>query len=79
VNFADKITAPVLIIQGKEDKRVPQDQAKRMIAALEKAGRKPESLFIPKLGHTYGNEKQRTEIFKAVAAFLEKNLGPGVP
>ncbi len=78
VNFADKITAPVLIIQGKEDPRVPQDQAKRMVAALDKVGRKPESLFIPKLGHSLGNEKQRTEIFKAVAAFLEKNLGPGV-
>jgi dipeptidyl aminopeptidase/acylaminoacyl peptidase len=79
VNFADKITAPVLIIQGKEDQRVPPDQARRMIAALEKAGRKPQSLFIAKLGHTYGNEKQRAEIFKAVADFLEKNLGPGVP
>jgi len=79
VNFADKITAPVLIIQGKEDQRVPQDQAKRMVAALTKAGRKPESLFIAKLGHTFGDEKQRTEIYKAVTAFLEKNLGPGVP
>jgi dipeptidyl aminopeptidase/acylaminoacyl peptidase len=78
VNFADKITAPVLIIQGKEDQRVPQDQAKRMVAALTKAGRKPESLFIAKLGHTFGDEKQRTEIYKAVTAFLEKNLGPGV-
>jgi dipeptidyl aminopeptidase/acylaminoacyl peptidase len=37
VNFADKITAPLLIIQGKEDRRVPPDQAKRMIAALEKS------------------------------------------
>lgn len=78
VNFADKITAPVLIIQGKEDQRVPQDQAKRMIAALTKVGRKPESLFIARLGHGFGNEKQRTEIFKAVIGFLEKNLGPGV-
>jgi len=78
VNFADKITAPVLIIQGKQDQRVPQDQAKRMIAALTKAGRKPESLFMANLGHTYGNEKQRTEIYNAVVAFLEKNLGPGV-
>jgi dipeptidyl aminopeptidase/acylaminoacyl peptidase len=58
---------------------VPQDQAKRMIAALEKVGRKPESLFLPDLGHSYGNQKQRTEIFKAVVAFLEQNLGPGVP
>jgi len=79
VNFADKITAPVLIIQGKEDQRVPQDQAKRMVAALTKAGRKPESLFMAKMGHNLGDEKQRTEIYKAVVTFLEKNLGPGVP
>ena len=79
MNFADKITAPVYIIQGKNDHTVPQDQAKRMIDALTRAGRPPESLFLSNLGHTYGNEKQRTEIYKAVVAFLEKNLGPGVP
>lgn len=78
VYFADKITAPLLIIQGKDDRRVPPDQAKRMIAALEKVGRKPESLFISGLGHNLGREKQRIEIMKAMAAFLEKNLGPGV-
>lgn len=77
--FADQITAPVLIIQGKRDQRVPQDQAKRMIAALEKAGRKPESLFVSNLAHTHGDEKQRTEIYKSIVDFLEKNLGPGVP
>jgi dipeptidyl aminopeptidase/acylaminoacyl peptidase len=79
VNFAEKITAPLLIIQGEKDQRVPPDQAKRMIDALTKVGRKPESLFMANLGHTYGNEKERTEIYKAVVAFLEKNLGPGVP
>ena len=79
VNFADKITAPVLIIQGKEDHRVPQDQAKRMIAALEKTGGKPASLFLSEVGHNYGSEKKRLEIYKSIVAFLEKNLGPGVP
>ncbi len=78
VNFAEKIVAPVLIVQGKQDKRVPPDQARRMISALERVGRKPESLFLSDLGHSMGNEKQRTEIYTAVAAFLEKNLGPGV-
>lgn len=79
VNFADKITAPVLIIQGRKDQRVPQDQAKRMIAALVKAGRKPESLLIPNLGHNTGTQPQRLKIFQTVVDFLEKNLGPGVP
>jgi dipeptidyl aminopeptidase/acylaminoacyl peptidase len=79
VYFADKITAPVLIIQGKDDPRVPQDQAKRMIAALEKEGRKPESLFLGGIGHSHGQPKDRVKIYNQVVAFLERNLGPGVP
>jgi dipeptidyl aminopeptidase/acylaminoacyl peptidase len=79
VNFADKIVARVLIIQGKKDQRVPQDQAKRMIAALEKEGRKPESLFLSDVGHNFGNERKRTETYSRIITFLEANLGPGVP
>lgn len=79
INFADKITAPVLIIQGKRDQRVPQDQAKRMIAALEKNGNKPESLFLPNVGHNYGDPKSRLKIYQTIVDFLEKRLGPGVP
>jgi dipeptidyl aminopeptidase/acylaminoacyl peptidase len=78
VNFADKITAPVLIIQGKDDKVVPPKQAKEIIAALEKAGRKPESLFISGEGHSFSLERSRRLEFKAIEAFLRKNLGPGV-
>jgi dipeptidyl aminopeptidase/acylaminoacyl peptidase len=78
VNFAGRITAPVLIIQGKQDKRVPPDQARRMITALERAGRKPESLLLAGVAHNHGPEKKRIEIFKAMTDFLERNLGPGV-
>lgn len=79
VNFADRITAPLLIIQGRQDQRVPHDQAKRMIAALEKAGRPPETHLVPGMGHNFGNEKQRIENYTRIVAFLEKHLGPGVP
>lgn len=79
VNFADKIVAPVLIVQGKEDQRVPQDQAKRMLTALEKAGRPAESLFVAGMGHSFGDQKQRLEIYQRIVGFLERHLGPGVP
>ncbi|MFT3783589.1 MAG: S9 family peptidase [Nibricoccus sp.] len=77
VNFADKITAPVLIVQGKNDRRVPPRQANKMIAALEKAGHQPESLFIPDEGHGFLHDKARIAEFKAIEAFLAKHLGPG--
>ena len=36
VNFADKLSCPVILLQGLEDKVVPPAQAETMIAALRK-------------------------------------------
>jgi dipeptidyl aminopeptidase/acylaminoacyl peptidase len=79
VNFADKITAPLLIIQGKDDRTVPPKQATAMIDALEAAGHPPESLFIAHEGHGFASTESRIAVFKAIDAFLAKNLGPGAP
>jgi dipeptidyl aminopeptidase/acylaminoacyl peptidase len=79
INFADKITVPVLIIQGKNDRIVPPRQARKMVTALEKAGRSPESLFISDEGHGFMHEEARLQEYKAIEAFLAKHLGPGVP
>ena len=76
VNFADKITAPLLIIQGKEDRTVPPKQARILIAALEKAGRPPTSLFLSGDGHGLTTEKSRIEAFRHIEEFLSINLGP---
>lgn len=78
VYFASRITAPLLIVHGKKDRRVPYDQAKRLISALESAGRPPATLILPRVAHSYGDEKERTEIYKRIVGFLETNLGPGV-
>jgi dipeptidyl aminopeptidase/acylaminoacyl peptidase len=77
INFAEEIKAPLLIIQGKDDKIVTPKQAKGMITALEKAGQKPQSLFIADEGHGFRKEKSRLQEYKAIEAFLVKHLGPG--
>ncbi len=69
---------PVFIIQGKDDRVVPQKQAKLMITALEKAGHKPEKLFLSDTGHGFTSEKGRIEGYKRIEVFLHKHLGPGV-
>jgi dipeptidyl aminopeptidase/acylaminoacyl peptidase len=80
VNFAASITAPVFIIQGRDDRTVPPKQARVMIAALEQAGHKPESLFLLGQGHyLFSNAKSRREIYEVIESFLEQHLGPGVP
>ena len=79
VNFADKITAPLLMIQGTEDFVVPPEQAHEMVAALESAGRRPQSLFISDDTHYLSSARARRQGYAAIEAFLEQNLGAGVP
>lgn len=76
VNFAEQITAPVFIVQGKEDRTVPPKQARKMIAALEKAGRPPQELFVPKEGHSFKDEQSRTKLYGELEQFLAKHLAP---
>lgn len=76
VNFADKITAPLLVVQGKEDRTVPPKQARKMIEALKKAGRPPQELFVPREGHSFKDEKSRTKLYGEVEKFLATHLAP---
>jgi dipeptidyl aminopeptidase/acylaminoacyl peptidase len=75
---ADKITAAVMLIHGKEDRRAPFEHAKRMRAALKKAGRNPA--WISEMGEEHGivNQNNRADVYSAMLEFLEKNLGAGV-
>jgi dipeptidyl aminopeptidase/acylaminoacyl peptidase len=72
---ANKIKAAVMLIHGKEDRRAPFEHAKRMRAALKKAGNK--SVWISEAGEEHGilNENNRAQVYSEMLEFLQKNLG----
>jgi dipeptidyl aminopeptidase/acylaminoacyl peptidase len=75
---ADKIKCAVMLIHGKDDRRVPFEHAKRMREALVKAGNPP--LWLSETGEAHGvlNEDHRVEMYEQMLAFFEKNIGtPG--
>lgn len=76
VNFAEKIKAPVFIVQGKDDRIVPPKQARKMVAALEKTGNRPQPLYFSAEGHGLKKEKNRIKYYQQMEAFLAKNLAP---
>jgi dipeptidyl aminopeptidase/acylaminoacyl peptidase len=67
IHFADRIRAPVLLLQGREDKVVPPEQAEEMAAALRRSG-VPHAVMMFE-GEQHGFRRAET-IIRALEAEL---------
>ncbi len=72
---ADKIKAPLLVVQGAKDPRVNKAESDQMVQALEKRGVKVQYIVKDNEGHGFRNEENRFEFYEAMEAFLKKNIG----
>lgn len=72
IHNADKIKVPVFMYIGDEDTRTPPDQARRMAAALEKAGNPVKGFYVGKgEGHGYGVEATNIALYEQMLKFLD--------
>lgn len=74
---AAKIKAPVLIVHGGGDRRVPIQHAEGMRDALKAAGKEYEWVVYPEEGHGFTKPENKVDRFKKIEAFLAKHLGIG--
>lgn len=67
---ADKISAPVLLLHGDQDKNVSVEQAQLLDAKLTKLNKEHETVILPGLDHYMTRDTRRQHTFP----FLEKHL-----
>lgn len=74
---ADAVDAPLLIIQGSNDVRVIQDQADRMVEALQAEGKDVEYVLLQGAGHQFSSWGWKTRLitFRRMERFLAMHLG----
>jgi dipeptidyl aminopeptidase/acylaminoacyl peptidase len=72
INHADRATAPILLIHGKDDTVVPFVHSLTMNSLLQKAGKPVEFLPLEGEDHWWSREKTRVQILQASVAFVEK-------
>lgn len=77
INHIDKLTAPLMVIHGANDPRVPLSEAEQMVAALRARGVPVEFLVFDDEGHGLVKLKNKLVAYPAVIAFLEKYVGGG--
>lgn len=68
------ITAPLMVVQGRNDPRVPVTEAEQAVAALRKMGRTVEYICYDDEGHGVAYLKNKIDCYSKVAAFLKKYL-----
>lgn len=74
LNRADRIRAPLFVIQGRNDPRVPMSEADRIVAAARRNGVEVEYLLYDDEGHGLAKLKNRLEAYAKAAAFLDRVL-----
>lgn len=76
---ADRIEAPVLLMHGDADERVPISHMEKMQRALERNHKHVEALTFKDEGHGLQYLKNLHKFYDTLFAFLDKHLMPAAP
>lgn len=76
LKHADRITAPVLLVHGEEDRRVPIAHSEKMQRALELQGKPVRLLSFEREGHGLYYLKNQYAYYHALTEFLGQHIGP---
>jgi dipeptidyl aminopeptidase/acylaminoacyl peptidase len=74
LTYVHGLTAPLLVLQGDNDIRVPKGQALEVIDLLKKDGRTVDSHFYPNEGHGFVKRENQIDALERTVAWFEKYL-----
>jgi len=71
---ADKITRPLMVLQGKNDPRVIKPESDEIVEAVKKKGGVVEYVVFDNEGHGFTKKANEIRGYKAILVFLDKYL-----
>jgi dipeptidyl aminopeptidase/acylaminoacyl peptidase len=74
IHKVDQIQAPLLVVHGANDPRVPVTEADRIVELLQKRDHPVEYLRYPDEGHKISKLGNRIDSFTEMAGFLDRHL-----
>lgn len=77
-HLADRITIPVMLVAGREDRRAPPRHTEMMRDALLHAGKKVDAKIYDAEGHGFFIDANRLDFYTRMLSFLDSNIGAGV-
>ncbi len=77
LTYIHALTAPLLILQGDNDIRVPREQAANLAAVLKADGRTVDSHFYANEGHGFVKRENQIDALERTIAWFDRYLKPG--
>ncbi len=74
--YLKNMTAPLLVIQGRNDPRVVAAESEDLVGQLRKDGKQIELLLFENEGHDVLKHENRVTCYTAIADFFAKHLKP---
>jgi dipeptidyl aminopeptidase/acylaminoacyl peptidase len=75
LTYVDRLRAPLLIVHGRNDPRVPLGEAEQIYAVARAKGLRAELLVYDDEGHGLAKLANRLDAYPRVASFLDEVLG----
>ena len=74
VFFTDRISKPLIILQGENDPRVLKAESDDIVAGIKKKGGIVEYVVLPNEGHGFSKRENEIKAYGAILPFLDKYL-----
>jgi len=74
INFVDNIKCPLLVIQGKHDPRVIEEESNQIVEKLRSSNKNVEYVLLNDEGHGFTKVINQINVFKTKINFLDKYL-----
>jgi dipeptidyl aminopeptidase/acylaminoacyl peptidase len=75
INHIDEVSAPVMVIHGANDPRVPLSEAEQLVEALRERDVPVEFLAFEDEGHGIVKLKNKLIVYPAIVGFLDDYVG----
>lgn len=74
ITYIHNVKAPLLVLQGSNDPRVPQEEAEQVVELLKKDGKVVDAHYYPNEGHGFEKRENQIDSIRRTVAWFDKYL-----
>jgi dipeptidyl aminopeptidase/acylaminoacyl peptidase len=77
LTYMKNATAPLLVLQGENDIRVPKEEAEQVVKIYQENGKTVDAKFYPQEGHGYAKREDQIDSLRRVVDWFDRYLKAG--